>query len=68
METLFPIVSVFIIFSILEIIKSINKNKRKIKEILEVIKNEECDNKLIESKKPDDNMRDDCFYDSKLNK
>ena len=68
METLISIVSVFIIFSILEIIKAISKNKDKIKEILEVIKDEECNNKLIKSKKSNDDMCHDSIHDIKSNK
>lgn len=68
MDSIISIISVFIIFSILEIIKAISKNKDKIRKLLEVIKDEECDNKSIESKKSNDNMRDDSIHDIKSNK
>ena len=68
MESIISIISVFIIFSLLEIIKSISKNKDKIRKLLEVIKDEECFNKSIESKKLNDNMCDDSIHDTKSNK
>lgn len=68
MDSIISIISVFIIFSILEIIKAISKNKDKIRKLLEVIKDEECVDKSIESKKLDDNMRDDSIHDIKSNK